>query len=208
MISIFPSTYFGPVSYFALLLAAEGQVAIDGGELFQKQTVRNRCEILGANGPLRMTVPLIKWSTKIPIRTIQIDNSGNWQHVHWMSLVSAYKNAAYFDHYEEKVKAIYKTEFKFLIDLNEATFRLVLTMLKSELDLTNIGATVGTENMISYENRPLFRKKRPDHNLVRYQQVFSDRFPFVADLSILDLIFNMGPQASFYLRQLKMNGQP
>jgi hypothetical protein len=207
MSMLFPSTYFGPISYYALLLQADGKVVIDVDERFVKQTVRNRCEILGANGQLRMTVPLVKWSTKIPVKEIMIDNSSNWKHVHWMSLISAYRNAPFFEHYEDKIRTFYSSELDSLTDLNIATIQLSTQLLKVELNISASSEIIEIYNQNCMDYRPLFRKKRPIQKLSEYQQVFSDRFPFTPDLSILDLIFNLGPRASIYLRNSNMNGQ-
>lgn len=204
MIPMLPPAYFGPITYFGHLVPAGG-VGLRSCDRFQKQTIRNRSEILGANGKIRLTVPLIKWSTKVSINEIRIDNSSNWKHVHWMSIQSAYRNSAFFDHYENQINSFFKEEFDFLVDLNVASIRLAVTLLKTDLDIQLIEESNDLNSESFIDLTAEFVKKRPTLPLPKYTQVFSDRFDFVSDLSVLDLVFNLGPRALFYLQNLHKN---
>ncbi|MFT4523979.1 MAG: hypothetical protein ACI85F_000120 [Bacteroidia bacterium] len=200
MIPLLPAAYFAPISYYGYLVESNFQVGINENERFQKQTIRNRAEILGANGKIRLTVPLIKWSTKVPTKEIRIDNSSNWKHVHWMSIQSAYRNSAFFEHYEDKIKAFFIADYEHLIDLNIASLQLATSLLNADLSIENISDSDNLDKALFEDLKSKFIKKRLNKPSKTYPQVFSDRFDFFADLSILDLLFNLGPRASIYLQ--------
>jgi len=123
-----------------------------------------------------------------------------WQHIHSRCLESAYKAAPYFDHYYDYLRPVFEGHFERLIDLNDAALQAVLKMLKVKKDIVHT-----TDYVREAENdlREAFSPKKPfDTGLFpTYYQVFSEKFPFVADLSVLDLIFNVGPEAATYLKQ-------
>ena len=202
MIPLLPSAYFGPISYYRYLIEADHQIGINDRELFQKQTIRNRAIILGANGKIRLTVPLVKWSTKVPTKEIRIDNSSNWKHVHWMSIQSAYRNSAFFEHYEDKIKSFFNEDHERLIDLNLSSISLAVHLLKADLEIKPISELDHLNTELFQDLTSEFGKKRQAKPLPEYTQVFRDRFDFESDLSILDLIFNLGPRASLYLQEL------
>ena len=207
MIPLLPSAYFAPISYHRHLIWSDCLIGIHENERFQKQTIRNRAEILGANGKIRLTVPLTKWSTKVPINEILVDNSSNWKHVHWMSIQSAYRNSAFFEHYEDKIKSFFDEDHERLIDLNLSSLKLTASLLKTDI---NINLISELDDLNSKKHKDLtseFVKKRQRETLPSYSQVFMDRFDFESDLSILDLIFNLGPRASIYLQNLSKIGQ-
>lgn len=202
MIPLLPSVYFGPCSYFRYTIEADHQIGITEYERFQKQTIRNRAEILGANGKIRLTVPLIKWSTKVPTKEIRVDNSSNWKHVHWMSIQSAYRNSAFFEHYEDKIKSFFMEDHDRLVDLNLASINLVANLLKADFNIKLISNSDDIKPELFNDMTSKFVKKRESESFPEYTQVFRDRFDFESDLSILDLIFNLGPRASLYLKNL------
>jgi len=205
MIPMLPPAYFGPIWYFRHTIFHE-RVIVNGIEQFQKQTIRNRAEILGANGKIRLTVPLVKWSTNVPVNEIRIDNTSNWKHVHWMSIQSAYRNSAFFEHFEDQIRSFFSQEHDRLIDLNLSSTKFVVSLMKSELVVTLVEDFQDVKDVRALNLSSEFVKKRPTQYLPKYTQVFSDRFDFVPDLSVLDLIFNLGPRASLYLQDLQKNG--
>ncbi len=126
--TILPLTYLGNTEWFARLLA--GDCIVDVGENWLKQTARNRCDILTANGVASLTVPVHGYGRKIAAKDIRIDGSKRWQHQHWTSLVSAYKNSPFFDHYEARFAAVYTARrFDFLVDLNLELLGIVTAVL-------------------------------------------------------------------------------
>lgn len=96
------SAYLGPVQQYCKLFQFE-EVRIETAENYLKQTYRNRCTIAAANGPLSLSVPIIKPDTlKCPTKDIRISDHGNWRHLHWNALISAYNMSPFFEYYEEE----------------------------------------------------------------------------------------------------------
>lgn len=189
---ILPSAYMGSVSYFAHLL--RGDYVIDTGEHFVKRSQRNRAVILSANGPLPLTVHVDHANTpRRPMRDVRIDYSKRWQHQHWVSIVSAYRSAPYFDHYAPMIEPFYRREWRFLIDYNMEYTDMLLGMLGGAGPLRvserYVEAAAGDVDL-----RPR-HSEGPTIAAEPYIQVFSDRMPFVPDLSVLDLVMCEGPSA-------------
>jgi hypothetical protein len=217
--TILPLTYLGGTEWFTHL--AGGDCIIDTGENWVKQTMRNRAEILTANGVAPLTVPVHggnahggNGGAKIRIRDIRIDDSKRWRHTHWQSIVSAYRNSPYFDHYEDRFAPVYERRFDFLIDLNLE----LLDILIRAMGLA--GAFTISEDYIapSPDDLDLRGKKAlrrppptasaiPAQNIVfeEYTQVFYDRMPFVPGLSIVDLLFCEGPSAGDFISAVDRN---
>lgn len=198
---IFPAFYFGPVSYFAELIHAEN-LKLEAYEHFPKQTYRNRCYIQGANGKLRLAIPT-KHNGARAIKDIQISDDYNWQKEHFKSLVSAYKSSPYFEFYEDDLAPVFEQKEKFLLDLNLKTLAFINSKLKLDLkfDLTEKHELVDED--LDFRNR-FNAKTDPAGNHPEYMQVFGEKFGFMPDLSILDLLCNEGPKSSTYLDELKI----
>ncbi len=129
--TILPLAYLGNTEWFARL--ANEECVIDIGENWVKQTARNRAEILTANGVAALTVPVHGSGPKIATRDVRIDNSKRWQHQHWTSLVSAYKNSPFFDHYQERFAPLYTTgKLNYLTDLNLELLNILTVILGIE----------------------------------------------------------------------------
>jgi len=171
---------------------------------FVKQTYRNRCQILGANGPLTLTVPLDARRNKTLYRDIRIDYRQNWQNIHWRSLESAYRNAPYFEFYADELRRELFTGHQFLADLNIALLTLCLRWIKrapmaartESFDIHTPGGIIDLRDRISartgFETRPFYQPQP-------YYQVFGKAF--AANLSIVDLLCCEGPGASLLLEQ-------
>ncbi len=127
---ILPLTYLGSTEWFAHLLADD--CVIDTGENWVKQTARNRCEILTSTGVAALTVPVHGYGAKIPVKDIRIDNSKRWQHQHWQSLVSAYRNSPFFDHYEERFAPFYEKKLNYLTEFNIGLLNILTGILGVE----------------------------------------------------------------------------
>ena len=206
--TILPLTYLGNTEWFARL--AQGDCIIDIGENWVKQTSRNRCEIMTSGGAATLTVPVHGYGQKIATKDIRIDNSKNWQHRHWVSLVSAYRNSPYFDHYEEKFAPIYARKFNFLTDLNLFLFNNLTSVLKlgNAIEISENYIVASTED-VDMRGKKAFRmfnnltSKTPIFpNFPEYIQVFSATRPFVGGLSIVDLLFCEGPSAVDFLPEI------
>lgn len=199
--TILPLTYLGSAAYFARLL--QGDCVVDIHENWVKQTARNRCDIVTANGPAVLTVPVHGYGEKIPARDIRIDNSKRWQHQHWVSFTSSYSNSPFFYHYAERFVPFYEQRFEFLLDFN-------LGLTKTVLDTLGAGDVLRlSEKYIAAapEDTDLRGKKalRPENEtleLPAYMQVFPERWGFIPGMSVIDLLFceSAGPALGLMAR--------
>lgn len=199
--TLFTTAYFPSISYMARFLA-EDEPVVEIWETYHKQTYRNRCRVMTANGVESLSVPVVKVNGNHTMtKDMTISPIEPWQHIHSRCLESAYKASPYFDHYYDYLKPIFEGHFERLIDLNDAALGAVFKMLKVKKEIVHT-----TDYVRKAENdfREAFSPKKPfDANLFpAYYQVFSEKFPFAPDLSVLDLIFNEGPEAINYLKQI------
>jgi hypothetical protein len=192
------AAYLPPVEYFSILSCA-GKVLIEREENYVKQSYRNRCYILSSHGTQILTVPVYMGSIhKTPIKDIRIDYSKRWQQVHLGALTAAYNSSPYFQFYFEEFERIIAHKNEFLLDLNTHLLELVLKMLGMELSVSyteKFEPLEGKENDFRYGLSP---KKVPLVSQNEYPQVFNSS-GFTGRLSIVDLIFNTGPDAISYL---------
>lgn len=197
---VFQPTYFSPVSQY-IAIAAAVELIFETEDNFQKQTYRNRCYIYGANGKLLLGIPVKHEITgrRQKTRDIKIDSSFGWQKMHKKSLASAYRSSPYFEYYEEEVLSVLSKPYTFLLDLNLQVHQLVMDALQLEKKTIH---TLGYQPVVQEDYRDLANAKlESSFDLKPYNQVFSEKFGFIPDLSILDLIFNEGPNAQNYLEQ-------
>jgi hypothetical protein len=193
------TAYLPPIEYFSLIHNAD-EVLVEREENYHKQTYRNRCYLLSANGTQVITVPVYLGSIhKTPVKNIRIDYSKRWQQIHLRAISTSYRSSPFFEFYFEKLEKTILNNHEFLIDLN---FELTEVILK----------IIGIERAISFTNSfiPLctvdydFRynitpKKQSNFVIKEYTRVFKHCSGFVAGMSIIDLMFNMGPESVHYL---------
>ena len=201
MDTLLSTAYFPNVQYMSKFLA--GKVVIEKYETYPKQTYRNRCNILSANGVLPLSVPVQK-NFHTLTKDIRIDYSEMWQRNHLTALKSAYKNSAFYDYYFYKFEPFFEKKETFLVDLNEKILNMLFSVLKIDADWSfttdYVSAPDGFRDMRdSISPKPSRNKPDSSFTLKPYIQVFADRFDFVPNLSILDLIFNVGPESKEYL---------
>ena len=190
--TILPLAYLGNVQWFAHLLADDCVIDID--EYYIKQSYRNRTVIAAANGLMPLTVQVANANRpRMKMRDVRIDYSKRWQHQHWVSILSAYKSSPYFDHYAEELEPFYRREWCYLVDYNMDYLQTLLRLLGAKCEVRL------SEQYVEAEQGDL--DLRPKHNegstfvAEPYFQVFSDRMPFEANLSVLDLLMCEGPAA-------------
>jgi len=199
--AIFPLFYLPPVSYFSALNAVNYEFLIEKEEHFPKQTYRNRTRIYSPNGPLDLFLPVIKGSKyHTKIKDVKISYDFKWQRLHWLSLESCYRNSAYFEYYEDELAPFYQKKFDFLFDYNLELLQWIFRALKKspELNFTTeyikeVPAELDYRSKLHFKTPELVFPAKP------YYQVFEDRSGFLPNMSIVDLLFNQGPQAKNYL---------
>ena len=199
---VLSSVYAGNIDYYSSLISSNSAV-IDIHEFFRKQSYRNRCVIAGANGPLNLIVPIQRGSGKNKVKDIKIDHSQNWKKIHWKSLESAYRTSPYFEYYEHLFYPVYhENKLKFLLDLNDKMAEIILSCLQFEKSIPKSNQYISKESE-SVDYRQKIHPKQPNLDVsagIKYIQVFEDKLGFFPNLSVLDLVFNEGPNAIVLLK--------
>jgi hypothetical protein len=205
MTALIELQYFPTIRFFAVLLQHE-RIRIEQHEHYQKRTYRNRCHIAAANGLLRLSVPLEQGkNNQQPIREVRIANDYSWQQQHWQAIQSAYGNAPYFEYYKDELIPIFFQKYDFLFDLNLALLSAITELLlyPVALEFTESYETTPT-HVTDYRNA--FTPKATDlPPPVVYPQVFADRYDFLPDLSVLDLLFCKGPESLLLFQQQNLS---
>lgn len=194
-------TYFPNIAHFVVLLNADN-ITFETQDNYQKQTYRNRANIYGANGKLGLTIPVnFSQKNRQLYRDVRIHNEEKWQINHWKSLESAYKMSPFFEFYQDDLRILFEEKTNFLLDFNLKCFAVVCNCLDINF---NFNKTVEFEkpplNKLDLRNL-VNTKKEVLQNFDSYTQVFTQKHGFISNLSILDLLFNEGPNAENYLRQ-------
>ncbi len=193
--------YLPSLEYFTALLAHE-IVYVEAHETFQRQTWRNRCQILTAHGGDTLIVPVVEGRSKVPIREARIDYGQKWVNRHWRAIRSAYGKAPFFEHFGPEFENLYRRNPAFLFDLNWELLTICLAFLglKKKIVLTErcepaVGEQLVDARGVIHPKRPF--TEHPFYRPVPYRQVFREKEGerFFPNLSILDVLFTQGPQA-------------
>lgn len=202
---VFPALYNGPINYYARLVR-QSEVVLEQHDSYLKQTYRNRCLIMGPNGIMALSIPVIqKHGSKTLLKDVQIDYDSNWNKVHWKSLVASYASSPFFEYLADDLAPFYQKKFSFLIDLNHQLTDFSLQQLGKAIPIKR--SDNFTEIVDFQDLRYFIHPKKnqaeldPRFQPEAYHQVFADRLEFRSNLSILDLLFNVGPDALSYLKR-------
>ena len=206
---VLPCCYLAPVSHYRAYCRAD-EVRLEVCDNFVKQTLRNRCWIDSPNGALALTVPVMKTEGKTLMKDVRISDHGNWRHQHWMALESSYRQSPFFEYYADDFAPFYEKKWDFLADFNEDLMALVASLLDIKKPVTRTAAYEGarSKGQGAGEYRQAVQSSCPqplalcpssqDGNR-EYYQVFASRHGFLPDLSIVDLLFNQGPEGVLWL---------
>jgi hypothetical protein len=214
---LFSVAYFPPVEYFAAIArdfaiaANPSLVYIEGSENYQKQSYRNRCRFYAADGVQTLSVPVVheNGTYQLPIREIKIDYSTPWLIRTQRAIVSAYETSAYFDYYKDDLFSIMDSHPERLFDLDMALIHFFLdkTGILADIRITDDFAPAGSDKY-GLDLREAIHPKRSNNILKTlklekpYFQVFAQKYGFIPNLSIMDLLFNEGPESIIYLKKL------
>lgn len=195
------SAYLAPVEYYSAL-AKTDTVFLEHCEFYEKQSYRNRCNIAGANGQLALTIPVEKSNgARMLTRDVRISEHSDWQLQHWRSIESAYNSTPFFEYYKDDLLPFYEQDWTFLWDFNIEIQAKVLELLDLQVDiqLTKEYKVDFDENVLDARNSIHPKKETDTGSLKNYYQVFEQRFGFIPNLSIIDLLFNMGNESILVL---------
>ena len=198
MTLLYPTCFPTIASY--IVIAQAERLVFEVNDSYQKQTYRNRCYIYGANGKLGLYIP-VQYSQKNRQNTseILIDNSSNWQSTHWKSLESAYKKSPYFEYYQDELISLFTRKKNSLLVFNLECIEVVNRCLNLDIDSSK------TINFNKEKKENDYRylvnaRKESEIKINPYIQVFQEKHGFINNLSILDLLFNEGPNAKSYIQ--------
>lgn len=185
------TTYFGPVSWYAAI-AKHGSATVCDSEAYRRQTARNRCLIATANGVQTLTVPVTVPSPaqggKCIIKEVRVSDHGNWRHLHWQALQSAYGMSPFFDYYADDLRPFFEKKWDYLLDFNMEITAAMLRLLgiPATLEATSAPVTMPCTAL--------------DGTGITYYQTFCRRHGFIPDLSVIDLLCNEGPEGVLRLQ--------
>ncbi len=195
------TAFFPPIEYMYYVLN-ENPVCIEAYENFIKQTYRNRCTIVSANGALDLSIPLINEGNKTLITEKKISYSENWQVKLWRAIESSYNNSPYFEFFEDEIKSVVLKEHEFLFELNKQSLQSITNILRVKPEIHYTTEYQNTpENLIDLRS-VISPKEKSRKSFPAYYQPFSERNGFIANASMLDLLFNEGLGALSYLKKL------
>ena len=224
MKALLSSTYFGPIQWYQKLNRYD-ECLIERHESFIKQTYRNRMIIPTTNGPLSLTIPT-NHDISLSMKDIRISDHANWRHVHWNALLSAYGESPFFEYYQDDIRPFYEKKYEFLFDFNmETTAKMIeLLDIRPKISVTDEyvlseerrvkseefnglanhkvqSSNLKVQSIVDFRDaiRPKKPLPDPEFESKRYYQVYGQKYGFQPNMSILDLLFNEGNEAIFFL---------
>lgn len=200
------TAYFAPIAYYALLYH-EPKVFIEAHENYNKQSYRNRMFIGTTQGPLSLSVNVEKgYAIKCPIQEVRLSDHGDWLHQHEIALMSNYGSTPFYEYYIDDIKSVLHGGHETLFELNESLRDLICKLIGFTPNVTYTDEYISLTNSDFRDLRDALHPKKsisecvPEFKAVPYYQVFGQKQQFMPNLSIVDLLFNMGPESILVLR--------
>ena len=211
-IAALTTAYLAPVEYYSKLFNYD-KIILEAHDNYIKQTYRNRCFIGAANDRLSLSIPVEKSEgSKTLTRDIRISDHGNWRHQHWYAISSTYNNSPFFEFYEDDLHPFFEKKFDFLFDFNEQLRALICELIGFTPNIVLSEDYEADYGLDVSDFRDIIHPKRDYKELdkefidINYYQLFEQKWGFRPNLSIIDLLFNMGPESLLVLKDSFKNG--
>ncbi len=201
-ICLIETQYFPSIAFFALYQQVD-QIHVEQHENYRKGSYRNRCHIAGANGLLRLSIPLEKGkNNQLNIQDVKISEETNWRLQHKRAIQSAYGKSPFFEYYDTEILSLFDEVTPSLFDWNLKIIQTLIEVLDLDQNKLHFSKTFEKKSLHKLDYRNQISPKQPSssiENIATYPQVFSDKRAFLPNLSILDALFCMGPETILYL---------
>ena len=199
-------TYIPNIAFFSVLLS--GKITWEVFDNYQKQTFRNRAHICTDRGLHVLSIPITHTKDKSgrqSYQNVKVDNTYPWQRQHWRTLETAYRTSPFFEYYEDDIRPLYETEEGHLMAFNLKTIETVCQCLQVQLSANKTSEYIRTPKDMEDFRFLANAKTKLNFKGSEYVQVFGDRHGFIPNLSILDLLFNLGPETITYLKNVVLD---
>ena len=197
MSAVICPAYLPNVAYFAYLTKQKKCNFVTDTH-YQKQTSRNRAVIYGANGELNLIIPTLHKKKPFQLeKEVEISNETSWQKEHWKSICSAYRSSPFFEHYEKDFAVFFDINIVSLFDFNLELIKMIMSLLELPFSFQKVSfnkeVDIRLDVLIQAKKKSLIIQKS-------YTQVFQYKSGFISNLSIIDALFNLGPNCAFYVK--------
>ncbi len=190
------TAYLPPVHYFAIMAKAD-EVLIEQYETYPRQTYRNRCEIYSANGKIPLIIPVHKpGGNHTMTKDVLVSNHEKWQLLHWRAIKTAYANSPFFLYYKDQLKYFFAEKVNSLIEFNLGLTQEILDLIGLKVKISyTCEFVMKPEHALDYRWNITPKKPFNEFPAKEYYQSFNEKHGFIPNLSIIDLLFNLGPEA-------------